>query len=482
LVRIIIDNYVRISGLPRDVFEEVRKRLTYDNPVYEQALKFRKRGMLRQIPKTIRSYEYDQVEKEILLPRGVFMEFMDYIGRLGLPFDIIDRRQKQKVEVPNAIVKLRSYQEKMIQDGSLYPGPGYILQAPPGTGKTLVGLELARREGRKTLWIAHKKFLVKQVIDAAIDTKEVPVLCLPRKEVGIVGAGTGKVTIGKFLTVAAIQTISRRTEELAQYKYEFGTIIIDEVHHAPASTWKAGAHLFSPKLTVGLTATSYRTDGLTDMLFDCVGPVTAVADKDLLKAEGVIIVPTYCVLYTNLRYSGTSFADIESKLIADPRRNNILRNVTQEILEQNDVNVVLLLSRRVAHVDLLTEVFYNLGYNPVKLTGPQSNLERNIAMERIVSNERPRLLTATYDLLSEGFNYKPISHIIYGTPFRNEIRVEQSVGRAQRVEPLKQDAWIIDLADENRMLHRQANIRRYYAQGLGMPIVVYNQNIFRSQQ
>jgi superfamily II DNA or RNA helicase len=480
LVRIIIDNYIRISGLPKDVFEEVRKRLTYENPVYQQALLFRKKGMLRQIPKTLRSYEYDSEEKEILLPRGVLLEFMDYIGRLGIAFNIVDRRQKEKIEVPDEVVKLRSYQEKLLNDGTLYPGPSYILQSPPGTGKTLAGLELARREGRKTLWIAHKKFLVKQVIDAATDTEEVPVLCLPKKEIGIMGAGTGKITIGKFLTVASIQTISRRAKELSQYKYEFGTIIIDEVHHAPASTWKSGAHLFSPQLTVGLTATSYRTDGLTTMLFDCVGPVVAIADKDLLKAEGVIIVPTYCNLYTNLRYSGTSFSDIVSKLIADQRRNQILFNITTEILHQNDANVVLVLSGRVAHVDTLTEMFHNQGYNPIKFVGPQSDLERNIGMERLASRERPRLLTATFDLLSEGFNYKPISHIVYGTPFKNEIRVEQSVGRAQRVEPLKLEAWIIDLNDDNRMLYKQANFRRAYATGLGMPVVVYNSNTFRS--
>ena len=881
MVRIVIDNYIRISDLPYEIFHEVRKRLTYDNPAYEATLKFRKKGMLRQIPRTVRSYDYDSEEKELLIPRGVLMEFMDYIGRLGLPFTIVDRRQKDKVTVPKQLLNLRSYQEKLIAEGALYPGPGYILQSPPGTGKccntntlikidsgwsrmsclnirqslttfqgqqrisdihkmgfaktkiieancvykiectpehpllgvrggtlkwiraeelklddyiciarseedipfgrdddsrllgyliadgtlgtggrisltnddpyilndvqqilsrknlswreepnndkgslnifihggwplkdewtdkygldfvlskskrvpdyilknhlriaeflgaylsckghdgthgfgfssasrelmaditslllsfgiicsgsikiineqpyyyativfsslrklsqlrltpkfrkhlqllekpkntnidviplhqeildthfrakefysssiakrcercgivaksiyryceesrllsyemlerlvcvwgrmtspllrhilrtkpffaqitniedshaevmditvpkhhnyvgngfyshnTVMGLELARREGRKTLWIAHKNFLVMQAFNAASNESKVPVLDIPKKEIGLIGAGAKKIKIGDFLTVATIQTISSRMEELKQYKYEFGTIIIDEVHHAPAATWKLGAYLFAPALTVGLTATSYREDGLTQMLFDCVGPVVAVSDKKLLQKEGVLIVPNYCNLYTNLRYQGNSFADIVTKMTTDQRRNQILLNVIKEILAQNSTNVVLLMSGRVNHVEKLVQQCVNAGLSPIKLIGTMSKLERNLALEMLKSS-RPRLLCATFELLNEGFDYPPISHIIFGTPFKNSIKLHQGVGRAQRTEPLKEDAFIIDPVDENRMLHKQANLRRAYACGLGMPVTIYNSSTFRRQ-
>jgi superfamily II DNA or RNA helicase len=479
MVRIVIDNYVRITGLPYEVFEQVRKRLTYPNPKYEEALKHRKNGRLWGVPKTLRSWDYDKEEKELLIPRGVFLEFMDYIGRLGLQFEIVDRRQKIPTGAPNSLLTLRSYQEKLAGEGILYPGPGYILQAPPGTGKTVMGLELARREGRKTLWIVHKNFLAMQALNAASDESTVPVLGIPKKHIGIIGAGTKKATIGDFLTVATIQTIHSKREELRKYQYEFGTIIIDEAHHAPATTWKECAYLFSPKIVVGLTATSYRADGLTEMLFDCVGPVVGVADKELLKKEGVLIVPTYCSVYTGLRYHGKNFSDIISKLITDQRRNAIIMRLIHEVLNQNSTNVVLIMSGRVQHVDDICALCHSQGLSPIRLIGTMSKVEKNLAFERLKSG-RPRLLVATYELLSEGFDYPPISHIIFGTPFRNSVRLEQGVGRAQRMEPLKQDAWILDLVDECAMLHKQANIRRAFATGLGMPHIIYNQNIFRS--
>jgi superfamily II DNA or RNA helicase len=363
----------------------------------------------------------------------------------------------------------------LIKDGLIYPGPGYILQSPAGTGKTLTGLELARREGRKTLWITHTKELANQTLHAASNQSEVEVLGLPKSEIGVIGMG--KFKIGEFLTIATVQTLNRRQSLVKDLKYEFGTIIVDEVHHAPALTWKTGAHMFAPAITIGLTATSYRADGLTQMLFDCVGPVVGVADRKLLIEENVLVIPEYCLLYTGINYSGATFADIVSRLVSDPRRNAIFLHIMTEIMQQNEYNVVLLLSGRVQHIEDLTKLCIEQGLQPIKLLGTLSELERAVAFEKLQS-KKPRLLLATYGLLAEGFDYPPISHVILGTPFKNPVRLEQCAGRAQRPYQHKADSFVIDAIDENAMLHKQARTRRALALGFGMPMITYNSKLF----
>jgi superfamily II DNA or RNA helicase len=474
MVNITIDNYIRINGLPKDAFHAVRERLTYPNPDYERAIKYGT-GKARFIPRTIRSYDIE--DKEMLLPRGIYMELLGFLARVGLPFQIEDKRVFKKVKVPEQHLRLRSYQEKLIQEGLLYPGPGFILRSPPGTGKTIAGLEFARRQGRKTLWIAHKRELALQAVNVASKDTKVSALGLPKSEIGIIGMG--KFEVGKFLTVATVQTLNgkKRAEEIAKLRYEFGTVVIDEIHHAPASTWQTSAHQFAPAITLGLTATSYRADGLTKLLFDCAGPVVATSDPELLLSEGVIVVPKYCLLYTGLQYSGSTYHSIIDKLINDPKRNSILVSIISDVLKQNPHNVVLLLSGRVKHVEDLTALCRDQGLDPLMLIGTLSKVERNLAYERLKS-QHPRLLLATYELLSEGFDYPPISHIFFGTPFKNPIRLEQSTGRGQRVYPDKKGAYMIDATDENAMLRKQSRDRIELATGLGMPIINYTPQLF----
>jgi superfamily II DNA or RNA helicase len=462
-----IDNYIRVSGIPQELFNKLRERLTYVNPDYENARKYGGGYVSRKIPRTLRTWEYS--DGELCLPRGVMMEFLSLLPAYGMPFNITDARTFDKVEVPEALVKTRSYQEELIEHALLYPGPGFIIQSPPGTGKTLTGLELARREGRKTLWITHTKELAQQTLKAASDEATVPVLGLPKSEIGYIGGG--RFSIGKFLTIATIQTLSRKREQLADLKYEFGTIIVDEVHHSPAATWKIAAHIFAPAMTVGLTATSYRADGLTQMLLDCIGPVVAKSNKQMLIDEGVLIMPSYWILDTKIRCSGDSFQSIVTKLIHDPRRNHMLLDIMKDVYV-DESNVTLFLSARVDHVEIMTKLCYEAGMNPVKLIGELSKLERSLAYERLASNT-PRVILATSKLLSEGFDHPRINYVILGTPFKNPVALEQIVGRAQRISPGKKEAHMIDPTDDNLMLLKQSRERRAIAAGLGLDVNMF---------
>lgn len=467
MIDIVLDNYIRVSGLPKDVFDEIIARLTYPNPAFINAMKYSDSGKVGFIPRTVRSYDYDRQSGQLLLPRGYYYEFLGLVGERKLAYHITDQRNNECIKNIKPQAKPRSYQHKMIEEAALYAGPSYLIQAPPGTGKTFTGLEFCRKRGRKVLWICHTEPLMKQAIEAAQW-----VLGLDKKEIGIIGRG--KFQVGDFFTVATVQTLSRRASKLQDLKYEFGTIVVDEVHHAPANTWKQTINMFAPAETIGLTATAYRNDGLTQMLQDCMGPVVTKADKTLLQQEGVLIVPDVYMLYTNLPYQGKSHGSLITKLIEDERRNQIILKVIRKLYEV-PTNVVMVLTERRDHVVTLYDLCVQEGMEPLKMLGGMTKMEKTLAYETLDAR-KSRLIIATYELISEGFDYPPINYVMLATPFKNPVRFEQSAGRAQRVSDNKDSAAIVDFIDNNGIFRRQAMFRAACAEGLGYDVRYYNSN------
>ena len=73
-------------------------------------------------------------------------------------------------------------------------------------------------------------------------------------------SGTSKKHDRKYV-FATVQTMSR-PEILAQFsKDDFDYILIDEVHHAAADSYKRIIDYFTPDFMLGMTATPERTDG-----------------------------------------------------------------------------------------------------------------------------------------------------------------------------------------------------------------------------
>ena len=105
-----------------------------------------------------------------------------------------------------------------------------IIVAPPGSGKTIIGLKIIEQKKQPALIITHRKQIAEQWINR-IET----FFGIPKREIGKIGQG--KMKIGKQVTVALIQSLSKKLanpdEKLTS---AFGTIIIDECHHIPAKS------------------------------------------------------------------------------------------------------------------------------------------------------------------------------------------------------------------------------------------------------
>lgn len=129
----------------------------------------------------------------------------------------------------------------------LLVGDSTLLVMATGLGKTFVFCE-ALRKYKNALIIAHRQELINQ---AAKQVKKQ----LHRKAFVMMGA-RGKVPPQEGIIVGSVQSLINR--DLGSFVPEI--IVIDEAHHATASTYRAVVDRFPNAKLLGVTATPDRTD------------------------------------------------------------------------------------------------------------------------------------------------------------------------------------------------------------------------------
>lgn len=145
-----------------------------------------------------------------------------------------------------------------------------------GAGKTVTAVSDAKEMGERTLFLGHTKELIGQA-----------------KEAGLYVAETKEDDA--YVVCASVQSVSQNLDKFDPG--EFGYIIIDEAHHGTANTYRRILSNFKPKFTLGLTATSDRTDGE-----DLLEIFQNIAHKlDLEKAVEIgELVPIRCIRIKNI--------------------------------------------------------------------------------------------------------------------------------------------------------------------------------------
>jgi len=324
-----------------------------------------------------------------------------------------------------------------------------LIISPPGSGKTVMALELISRLGQRCLWLTHRSFLADQFTDRALTFLDV--------EEGSVGVIQGPThEIGNKVTVGMITTIYDQKPNLRD---TFGAVFIDECHHVPAKTFLTVLNQVSPLYLFGITATAYRRDNLEQIMFNALGEVAyQISLKELVEAKKIII-PQIVKAYTGVfvpDLTARSYGALIAKLIRNEHRNRL---IVKAALHNYTSHKTIILSSRVEHCNRLHDMLSQFENVRVEIAlGNHSQTERRKVAE-IVNSGDFDILIATDRLLEEGFDYKPMSKLIFGTPKKSMAAVTQSVGRIMRVSSGKKFAIVYDLIDSNPVFLRQAGYR-----------------------
>lgn len=255
---------------------QIKEQLTFDNPKYLQAVKYSRWQNVR-IPKTLKYF--NRVEEGILLPYGfdVSSFYDEFIYEDYYP-------EGTEVEFPKFKFTLREAQQEA-ENEYLSNNNGFdkrkgLVVMNTGVGKTITALSIASKLNQRTLVLLHKNDLIRswsKDYSDVFDTDE---------PIGLIQGKNRK--IGKYVTLATVQTLYRMSEEeLEEFTSMFGLVVGDECHRSSAPMFSV-VDKFNSQYKLGLTATLERSDGLSHVIKLYFGEVCY---KYEAKADDTNILP-----------------------------------------------------------------------------------------------------------------------------------------------------------------------------------------------
>ena len=455
-----LDGELHLQDVPTPLLHKLIRELTVPNPKYTNALRLGRPTY--NIPETVMLYEIRG--NALTLPRGMAEE----VWR-EKPAGTTARDKTLKGEpltFDTSRFTLRGYQQKAVNAALSCQWHQGVLIAPCGAGKTEIGMAVIAHLGRPALWITHTLDLAQQAKERAQLR-----LGLDEREVSIISGAHKRC--GTKLTIATVQSLYRM--ELDELARTVGVVIVDECHHVvnnpeQASMFAAVLKCLPARWRFGLTASDTRSDGLSETIFQVLGPRVAVIEPQQLEqitiTPRVETVPTRFVYTPRANESPIDYVRLMRCMATDADRMQTVEGVIDRAVTEGSSWLVLAAS--LAILERLHAYALSLGLAAEFVCGATKKAERTAALARMKAGQA-RILFATYQLAKEGLDIPCLDRLVLVTPTRNKVIVQQSIGRIQRPAPGKTEALVIDLVDEKtpqllvqhkqrRTLYRKMNI------------------------
>ena len=398
----------------------ISNRIYLDNPGVEHT-KHVIKSLTYKIHKDTGSKKFASIEtiknyKSLI--KGILSIPQGRVDLIPEDYEVIDKRVL--VPAPFPVPKFELYEDQQTIYNEV-EGTCFI-NALPGWGKTFTALHLARKFGQKTLVITHTAALRDQWVE------EVETLfgC----ECGIIGGGDLDYE-DHFITVANIQTLVKHTAELSK---EFGTVILDEAHHCPATTFAATIDAFHARYRIALSGTMIRKDGKHILFKDYFGTTV------LKPPASNTIPPTIHMVKSGITLKpNATWVDKITDLTQDDKYRQFISDIAK--MHITDGHSVLVIADR---VEFLEKVKEYVGETCLLVTGGTSFEDRQRAKEQILAKEK-MCIAGSRQIFSEGISINILSCVILAVPMSNDSLLEQIAGRIMRMHDGKLDPIIVDI-------------------------------------
>lgn len=434
-IQITLDDSLKLAGLPTSLRDSLIKELSFPNPKW---LENNRLGRWNGgVPKELRFF--DKVGKDGLwIPRGYMRRLLVTLRRGGLDYELNDRRLSLDPVGLTFKGELRDFQKVAV--AKMLRREFGTLCAPTGSGKTVMALYIVSQRRQPALVVVHTKELAFQWIER-IHTY----LGIEETAVGLIGAGRRQV--GDRISVALVQSLYKCAEEVAP---RIGHLIVDECHRAPSRTFTEAVTAFDCRYMLGLSATPWRRDRLSKLIFWHLGDVHhQVASEELVVKGHILSADVIWRLTAFEPYFDpvNEYTKMLAELTNDDARNRQIAADISQVVESGRGGICLVLSDRKKHCEVLRSLLqYRHGIDAALLTGDLTIEQRKGVLESIRAGE-VRVVVATGQLIGEGFDCPDLATLFLATPIRFSGRVLQYLGRILRPAEGKQTATVYDYVD-----------------------------------
>ena len=324
-----------------------------------------------------------------------------------------------------------------------------LIVAATGTGKTIISAldykhKCSKNSKPKLLFVAHRK----EILEQSIKTFR---MVLRDANFGDLFVGDTSPQSFEHLFVS-VQTFNAKSLEKHLTPDFYDYIIIDEVHHAPAETYKNILGHFTPKFLLGLTATPERMDGKSIMPYFNNKITAEIRLPEAIERK--LLCPfqyfgvTDNIDLSNLRwerggYNREELSKIYTRQDAEAitRASLIVQAVDKYVTDINEVKGLgFCVSKE--HARFMADYFNKCNIPSLCLTGDSPKEERDSAKLKLTNGDLRFIFVV--DLYNEGVDIVNVNTILFLRPTESLTIFLQQLGRGLRLADGKECLTVLD--------------------------------------
>lgn len=329
-----------------------------------------------------------------------------------------------------------------------------LIIAATGTGKTAISAfdfkdynkQCIKTKGRKArlLFVVHREKILKQARATFCSV-------MVDANFGVIWTGNYKPDYGSDLSrlFISVQTLSRNWDTITRMGADYyDYVVIDEVHHSKAGTYREIFQRLTPEILVGLTATPERMDG-QDIKPDFNNRFAAeIRLQEALNQQLLAPFDYFCVTDDSVDLSkalwhGRSYDTEELNRLYSNNKERfavVQRALDNYVTDPQECKAVCFCCS-VSHAEFMAQMFNSHGYKAKSVTSRNSS-DIDLASVQLAQGEINYLCVA--DILNEGIDIPEIDTVLFLRPTDSLTVFLQQLGRGLRLADGKTCLTVLD--------------------------------------